>query len=81
MRYHCTPDRIAKTKKNDNPNADKDVKQLELSAAIGEVCTGTALLENSVAVYTKLNILLPSMSTLGIYLREMNVYITKDFPK
>lgn len=65
------------------PSVGEDVGELELSDITNEIQNGTSALENSLAVYCKLNINLPcnpGISLLDISPLEMKTHIhTKTF--
>lgn len=64
------------------PRFDKDLKQLEILYISGAtILLGTTIFENSLTVPLELNIYFttwPSIPWLGIYLREMKVYVHTD---
>lgn len=81
MKYHDTPARMAKTKTLTTLSVDKDMEQWELSVPTRGSCNGSTILENGLAVYTKvkhMSTLWPRNSTLGIYPKEMNVLSSED---
>ena len=60
------------------PNVNEDVEQQELSFTASGMESSTAILENSLAVSLKLNILLPydpAITLLGIYPNELKTHI------
>ena len=66
-----------KSRRLTTPNAGEDVEQQELSFVAGGMQNGTATLEDSLAVFTKLNILLynPAIVLLCIYPKELKTYV------